>query len=221
MAWDTHLPASRGRATRRLRPARRWSSRTSPSSSAARPPGCPAQRAERADARRRRGARDAVDRLDAAAAFRHRRPAAARVIAGQIVVAVQNAQLHNTMRQAKREWERTFDAISDPIAVFNDRGELLRGNRALAEHLDLPITGIRRLSCGQVGFCGCGRCCADLLGARRAGAGSVARRGDAGRRSDLQRHDVPDRAGVRRSVGRAGGEERHRGDRQRAAAAGR
>jgi two-component system NtrC family sensor kinase len=77
------------------------------------------------------------------------------LIAAQIVVAVQNAQLHNTIRQAKREWERTFDAISDPIAVFNDRGELLRGNRALAEHLDLPITGIRRLRCGQVKFCGC------------------------------------------------------------------
>ncbi len=77
------------------------------------------------------------------------------LIAAQIVVAVQNAQLHNTIRQAKREWERTFDAISDPIAVFNDRGELLRGNRALAEHLELPITGITRLNCGQVGFCGC------------------------------------------------------------------
>jgi two-component system, NtrC family, sensor kinase len=77
------------------------------------------------------------------------------LIAAQIVVAIQNAQLHNTIRQAKREWERTFDAISDPIAVYNDRGELLRGNKALAEHLELPITGIRRLSCGQVGFCGC------------------------------------------------------------------
>ena len=64
------------------------------------------------------------------------------LIAAQIVVAVQNAQLHNTIRQAKREWEKTFDAISDPIAVFNDRGELLRGNKALAEHLELPITGI-------------------------------------------------------------------------------
>ena len=77
------------------------------------------------------------------------------VIAAQIVVAVQNAQLHNSVLQAKLEWERTFDAISDPIAVFNDRGELLRGNRALAEHLDLPITEIRRLSCGQIGFCAC------------------------------------------------------------------
>jgi two-component system NtrC family sensor kinase len=77
------------------------------------------------------------------------------VIAAQIVVAVQHAQLHNTIRRAKREWEMTFDAISDPIAVFTDRGELLRGNRALAAHLDLPITSLRRLACGRIGFCGC------------------------------------------------------------------
>ena len=79
--------------------------------------------------------------------------------AGPIVVAVQNAQLHHTIRQAKREWEQTFDSISDPIAVFNQRGELLRGNRALAEHLSRPITGIRRLTCAQVGFCGGGGAC--------------------------------------------------------------
>ena len=77
------------------------------------------------------------------------------VIAAQVVVAVQNAQLHGTIRRAKREWEMTFDAISDPIAVFNDRGELLRGNRALAAHLELPITGLRRLACARIGFCGC------------------------------------------------------------------
>ena len=36
-----------------------------------------------------------------------------QVIAAQIVVAVQNAQLHHSIRRAKREWERTFDAIGD------------------------------------------------------------------------------------------------------------
>jgi len=77
------------------------------------------------------------------------------VIAAQIVVAVQNAQLHSTIRQAKREWEMTFDAISDPIAVFNDRAELLRGNLALAAHLERPITGLRGLACAQIGLCGC------------------------------------------------------------------
>ena len=41
------------------------------------------------------------------------------IIAGQIVVAVQNARLHDSVRRGKQEWERTFDAISDPIAVFD------------------------------------------------------------------------------------------------------
>lgn len=75
-------------------------------------------------------------------------------IAGQIVVAIRNAQLHQSVLRAKQEWEQTFDAISDPIAVFNNRGELLRGNRALAERLSMPVTAMRRLSCSEVGFCG-------------------------------------------------------------------
>jgi signal transduction histidine kinase/DNA-binding response OmpR family regulator len=76
------------------------------------------------------------------------------IIVGQIVVAVQNARLHQSMRRAKREWEQIFDAINDPIAVFNNRGEVLRANRALAAHLSLPIQAMRRLTCADVGFCG-------------------------------------------------------------------
>jgi two-component system NtrC family sensor kinase len=87
-----------------------------------------------------------------------------QVIAAQIVVAVQNAQLHHSIRQAKREWERTFDAIGDQIALFNDRGKLLRGNRALGVHLGLPVTGLSELTCREVGFCGC----ADDLPAARS-----------------------------------------------------
>jgi two-component system, NtrC family, sensor kinase len=82
-------------------------------------------------------------------------------IAGQIGVAVLNAQLHQAIVRAKREWEQTFDAIGDPIAVFNRRGELLRGNRALAKHLSLPVQAMRRLTCAEIGFCGgapCPRC---------------------------------------------------------------
>lgn len=75
------------------------------------------------------------------------------VIAGQIVVAVQNARLHDVVRKGKREWERTFDAISDPIAVFNSRGELLRGNLALAAHLDRDVRGLRGATCVEIGFC--------------------------------------------------------------------
>ena len=78
------------------------------------------------------------------------------IIAGQIVVAVQNARLHDSVRRGKQEWERTFDAISDPIAVFDRQGRLLRGNLALAALLGRPVTEIRGVTCGEVGLCGGG-----------------------------------------------------------------
>jgi two-component system NtrC family sensor kinase len=77
-------------------------------------------------------------------------------VVGQIVVAIQNAQLHDFVRRGKRDWERTFDAISDPIGVFDSRGDLLRGNSALAAHLGRPVTALRPASCRTVGFCGGG-----------------------------------------------------------------
>jgi two-component system NtrC family sensor kinase len=77
-----------------------------------------------------------------------------RIIAGQIGVAVHNARLHDAVRRAKQEWEYTFDAISDPIAVFDDRGRLLRGNSALATLLGRSVTDLARSNCHSLGFCG-------------------------------------------------------------------
>ena len=75
------------------------------------------------------------------------------VLAGQIGVAVQNARLHDFVRRGKRDWEQTFDAIADPIAVFDSSGALLRGNKALAAHLARAVTTLRGASCKDVGFC--------------------------------------------------------------------
>jgi two-component system NtrC family sensor kinase len=85
------------------------------------------------------------------------------IIAGQIVVAVQNARLHDSVRNGKQEWEQTFDAISDPIAVFDRNGRLLRGNTALAGLLGRPVTEIRGAACAEVGLCG-GGCPACAVG---------------------------------------------------------
>jgi two-component system NtrC family sensor kinase len=85
------------------------------------------------------------------------------IVVGQIVVAIQNARLHDFVRRGKREWERTFDSINDPIAVFNSRGDLVRGNSALAAHLGRPVTALRPASCRLVGFCG-GGCPACAVG---------------------------------------------------------
>jgi two-component system NtrC family sensor kinase len=78
------------------------------------------------------------------------------LVASQVVVAIENARLHDSVRRGKREWEQTFDAISDPIAVFDSRGQLLRGNTALAAHLGRAVTALRTVGCHAVGFCGGG-----------------------------------------------------------------
>ncbi len=85
------------------------------------------------------------------------------IIAGQVVVAVQNARLHDSVRRGKQEWERTFDAISDPIGVFDRQGRLLRGNTALAALLERPVTDLPGVTCSEVGFCG-GQCPACAVG---------------------------------------------------------
>jgi two-component system NtrC family sensor kinase len=79
------------------------------------------------------------------------------LVAAQLAVAVQNTRLHQRIRRGKREWEQTFDAISDPIAVYDGHGVLLRGNVSLAALLERPVTSITRATCGDVGFCG-GEC---------------------------------------------------------------
>jgi len=76
------------------------------------------------------------------------------VIANQAAVGVQNARLHAFIRAGKQDWEATFDAISDPIAVFDRQGHLVRGNEALAAYLGMPVTALRGLSCDAIGLCG-------------------------------------------------------------------
>ncbi len=75
------------------------------------------------------------------------------LVAGQLLVGVQNARLHDVVSRGKHEWERTFDAISDPIAVFDHQGRLLRGNMALADYLGRGVRTLRGTSCREIGFC--------------------------------------------------------------------
>ena len=51
-------------------------------------------------------------------------------IGNQIGTALENARLFETIAQGKREWESTFDAIADGIVLLDERGTVLRANRA-------------------------------------------------------------------------------------------
>jgi two-component system NtrC family sensor kinase len=95
------------------------------------------------------------------------------IIAGQIGVAVQNARLHEVVRRGKREWENTFDAISDAIAVFDSRGRLLRGNSALAAFIRRPVTELADAACRDIGLCG--GAFPDCAVGQAAGRGTAAR----------------------------------------------
>jgi signal transduction histidine kinase/DNA-binding response OmpR family regulator len=76
------------------------------------------------------------------------------IIANQVAVALQNARLHAIVRSGKQDWEATFDAIGDPIAVFDRQGRLVRGNAALASCIGRSLTELRGLTCDEIGLCG-------------------------------------------------------------------
>jgi two-component system NtrC family sensor kinase len=82
-------------------------------------------------------------------------------IGRQVAVAVTNAQLYERVHRAKVEWERTFDAISDPIAVFDPSGRTMRVNAALARLRGWKITETQGRTCAEVGLCGGG--CPDCV----------------------------------------------------------
>jgi two-component system NtrC family sensor kinase len=81
-------------------------------------------------------------------------------IGRQFGAAVANAQLYERVHRAKVQWERTFDAISDPIALFDSRGLTMRTNAALATLRGWGIRETQGRTCGDVGLCGggCPRC---------------------------------------------------------------
>jgi len=63
-------------------------------------------------------------------------------IGNQIGTALANARLFEQIAQGKREWENTFDAIADGIVLLDERGTVVRANRAFGAWWDSPTTGL-------------------------------------------------------------------------------
>lgn len=60
-----------------------------------------------------------------------------RMVTDQVAVALQRQQTEAAVRQAKQEWERTFDAVPDLISIVDDRHRIVRVNWAMAKRLEL------------------------------------------------------------------------------------
>ncbi len=64
------------------------------------------------------------------------------ILAEQIAPLMVNARLFREVAQGKREWERTFDAIGDPVALQDVEGRIQRANLAFALLCRLPVESL-------------------------------------------------------------------------------
>lgn len=54
------------------------------------------------------------------------------------------------LQQIKSQWEQSFDAVQDPMAVVDASYRLIRVNRAYARHLERPIVDVPGQSCHRL-----------------------------------------------------------------------
>src|SRR5260370_4957818 len=63
-------------------------------------------------------------------------------VLAQAGIAVENARLVELLSSAKREWEKTVDAISQAICIVDAHGTIRRANRVFAELIQTPVTAL-------------------------------------------------------------------------------
>src|SRR5205814_1181634 len=56
-----------------------------------------------------------------------------------ISIAIDRLLLEQDLNAASLLWERTFDGLQDPVAIFDTDGQILRANKAFTDNLvDVP-----------------------------------------------------------------------------------
>jgi two-component system NtrC family sensor kinase len=64
------------------------------------------------------------------------------LVLAQGAIALENARLVELLSSAKREWEKTVDAISQAICIVDALGTVRRANRVFADLIQIPVTAI-------------------------------------------------------------------------------
>ncbi len=77
-----------------------------------------------------------------------------KLYAPHAAFALQNARLLQRLKEARDEWERTFDALLDPVALLDRDGRILRANQALAARCNLSVQELKGRLCCEVLFGG-------------------------------------------------------------------
>jgi two-component system NtrC family sensor kinase len=89
-------------------------------------------------------------------------------LATHAAVVIANARFFEMVRRAKEQWETTFDALSEGIAVVDDEGRVRRANRALAGLLGMPLQNMVGTPLGEA-LLGKPNVLVELLAATRRG----------------------------------------------------
>lgn len=70
------------------------------------------------------------------------KPARPSALRNRIGYLVRTQQIERRIRRSKREWEATFDAVTDLIVLVDEAGVIIRCNRAAAEQLGGSYAGV-------------------------------------------------------------------------------
>jgi two-component system NtrC family sensor kinase len=73
-------------------------------------------------------------------------------VATHASLALANAELFDLVRQGKDQWESTFDALADGVAMVDDAGRIRRANRSLAAVAGADIPAVVGQSLGETLF---------------------------------------------------------------------
>ena len=71
-------------------------------------------------------------------------------VAAQLATGIAQAELFEMVARAKKEWESTFDAMSDGIFIFDKDGKLMRANRAGAAMDSRPPETLLGKQCCEI-----------------------------------------------------------------------
>jgi len=93
-------------------------------------------------------------------------------VAKHIAIALENALLFEEISKEKKEWERTFDAITDMVWIEDGRQQVIRANHALLARTGFSKTGIMNKLCAalleKLGIAVSGGClCSETLSCKR------------------------------------------------------
>lgn len=64
-----------------------------------------------------------------------------------LVDITEHKRMEEAILQAKEQWERTFDSVPDLIAILDERHQIMRVNRAMAERLGMAAEQCEALPC--------------------------------------------------------------------------